>query len=180
MLCWTGSSGFNSELLFTAISILSLGGGNTLTPIELCGKTVHVVVFHTHWGFCGVGLFQMTAVMRQEVLGLYRKIFRIAKKWQSASGQAEETTAEREYIIKEAKTLFRKNKDVMDPKLIKQCIDECEARIQIGLHYNIPYPRPIHLPPMGLTQKQGRTFRHQEKLRKISKPIYLKSHDEIS
>lgn len=112
MLCWTGSSGFNSELLFTAISILSLGGGNTLTPIELCGKTVHVVVFHTHWGFCGVGLFQMTAVMRQEVLGLYRKIFRIAKKWQSASGQVEETTAEREYIIKEAKTLFRKNKDV--------------------------------------------------------------------
>ncbi|POI20883.1 hypothetical protein CIB84_015370, partial [Bambusicola thoracicus] len=73
---------------------------------------------------------------------------------------------------------------VMDPKLIKQCIQECEARIQIGLHYNIPYPRPvsmsIHLPPMGLTQKQGRTFRHQEKLRKISKPIYLKSHDEIS
>lgn len=50
--------------------------------------------------------------MRQEVLGLYRKIFRIAKKWQSASGQVEETTAEREYIIKEAKTLFRKNKDV--------------------------------------------------------------------
>lgn len=38
----------------------------------------------------------------------------------------------------------------------------------------------IHLPPMGLTQKKGRTFRHQEKLRKISKPLYLKSHDEIS
>uniref|UniRef100_A0A8C9EUF7 LYR motif containing 1 n=1 Tax=Pavo cristatus TaxID=9049 RepID=A0A8C9EUF7_PAVCR len=122
----------------------------------------------------------MTAVTRQEVLGLYRKIFRIAKKWQSASGQAEETTAEREYIRKEAKTLFRKNKDLTDPELIKQCIEECEARIEIGLHYNIPYPRPIHLPPMGLTQKQGRTFRHQEKLRKISKPIYLKSHDEIS
>ncbi|KAM9179017.1 LYR motif-containing protein 1 isoform 1-T3 [Mergus octosetaceus] len=98
----------------------------------------------------------MTPVTRQEVLGLYRKIFRIAKKWQSASGQ------------------------VTDPKLIKQCIEECEARIEIGLHYNIPYPRPIHLPPMGLAHKQGRTFRQQEKLRKISKPIYLKSHDEIS
>ncbi|XP_042691292.1 LYR motif-containing protein 1 [Centrocercus urophasianus] len=122
----------------------------------------------------------MAAVTRQEVLGLYRKVFRIAKKWQSASGQVEETAAEREYIIKEAKTLFRKNKDVADPKLIKQCIEECEARIEIGLHYNIPYPRPIHLPPMGLTQKKGRTFRHQEKLRKISKPLYLKSHDEIS
>lgn len=38
----------------------------------------------------------------------------------------------------------------------------------------------IHLPPMGLAHKQGRTLRHQEKLRKISKPIYLKSHDEVS
>lgn len=123
---------------------------------------------------------EMTPVTRQEVLGLYRKIFRIAKKWQSASGQVEETLKEKDYIKKEAKTLFRKNKDVTDPKLIQQCIEECEARIEIGLHYNIPYPRPIHLPPMGLAHKQGRTFRQQEKLRKISKPIYLKSHDEIS
>uniref|UniRef100_A0A8B9S3S6 LYR motif containing 1 n=1 Tax=Apteryx owenii TaxID=8824 RepID=A0A8B9S3S6_APTOW len=69
---------------------------------------------------------------------------------------------------------------VTDPKLIKQCVEECEARIEIGLHYNIPYPRPIHLPPMGLASKQGRAFRHQEKLRKFSKPIYLKSHDDIS
>nr|XP_047916831.1 LYR motif-containing protein 1 isoform X1 [Anser cygnoides] len=125
-------------------------------------------------------LNSMTPVTRQEVLGLYRKIFRIAKKWQSASGQVEETLKEKDYIKKEAKTLFRKNKDVTDPKLIKQCIEECEARIEIGLHYNIPYPRPIHLPPMGLAHKRGRTFQQQEKLRKISKPIYLKSHDEIS
>ncbi|XP_068279578.1 LYR motif-containing protein 1 isoform X1 [Nyctibius grandis] len=84
----------------------------------------------------------MTPVTRQEVLGLYRKIFRIAKKWQSASGQIEETIKEKEYIKNEAKTLFRKNKNVTDSKLIKQCIEECEARIEIGLHYNIPYPRP--------------------------------------
>ncbi|NXE47132.1 LYRM1 protein, partial [Casuarius casuarius] len=122
----------------------------------------------------------MTPVTRQEVLGLYRKIFRIAKKWQSASGQIEETIKEKQYIISEAKTLFQKNKNVTDPQLIKQCIEECEARIEIGLHYNIPYPRPIHLPPMGLVSKQGRAFRHQEKLRKFSKPIYLKSHDDIS
>ncbi|NXI39007.1 LYRM1 protein, partial [Galbula dea] len=122
----------------------------------------------------------MTAVTRQEVLGLYRKIFRLARNWQSASGQREETTQEREYIRREAKALFRKNKNVTDPKSIKQCIEECEARIEIGLHYNNPYPRPIHLPPMGLAHKQGRMLRHQEKLRKISKPIYLKSHDEVS
>ncbi|NWX40103.1 LYRM1 protein, partial [Steatornis caripensis] len=87
----------------------------------------------------------MTLVTRQEVLGLYRKIFRIAKKWQSASGQIEETIKEKEYIKNEAKTLFRKNKNVTDPKLIKQYIEECEARIEIGLHYNIPYPRPVSI-----------------------------------
>lgn len=54
----------------------------------------------------------MTPVTRQEVLGLYRKIFKIAKKWQSASGQIEETIKEKEYIKNEAKTLFRKNKNV--------------------------------------------------------------------
>ncbi|NXF97571.1 LYRM1 protein, partial [Eubucco bourcierii] len=122
----------------------------------------------------------MRAVTRQEVLALYRRIFRIASSWQSASGQVAETAQEKEYIRNEARRLFRKNRNVTDPQLIKQCIEECEARIEIGLHYNIPYPRPIHLPPMGLAHKQGRTLRHQEKLRKVSKPIYLKSHDEIS
>uniref|UniRef100_A0A8D2J6W3 LYR motif containing 1 n=1 Tax=Varanus komodoensis TaxID=61221 RepID=A0A8D2J6W3_VARKO len=91
----------------------------------------------------------MTPVTRQEVLGLYRKIFRIAKKWQSASRQMEETIKEKQYIINEAKTLFQKNKN-------------------------------IHLPPMGLAPQQGRAFRHQEKLRKLSKPVYLKSYDEVS
>ncbi|XP_007425032.1 LYR motif-containing protein 1 [Python bivittatus] len=122
----------------------------------------------------------MTPVIRQEVLGLYRKIFRIAKTWESACGQMEETVKEKQYIISEAKTLFQKNKNLTDPELIKQCIEECKARIELGLHYHNPYPRPIHLPPMGLALQQSRVFRHQEKLRKISKPVYLKSHDEIS
>uniref|UniRef100_H9GFM2 LYR motif containing 1 n=1 Tax=Anolis carolinensis TaxID=28377 RepID=H9GFM2_ANOCA len=85
----------------------------------------------------------MTPVSRQKVLGLYRKIFRIAKKWQSASGQMEETMKEKQYIINEAKTLFQKNKNLTDPELIKQCIEECQARVEIGLHYRIPYPRPV-------------------------------------
>ncbi|XP_077172311.1 LYR motif-containing protein 1 [Paroedura picta] len=122
----------------------------------------------------------MTLATRQEVLGLYRKIFRIAKKWQSACGQMEETAKEKQYIVNEAKTLFQKNKNLTDPELVKQCIEECKARIEIGLHYRIPYPRPIHLPPMGLAPQQGRALRHQEKLRKLSKPVYLKSHDEVS
>ncbi|XP_049760878.1 LYR motif-containing protein 1 isoform X3 [Elephas maximus indicus] len=126
------------------------------------------------------GFPNMTTATRQEVLGLYRRIFRLARKWQAASGQMEDTIKEKQYILKEARTLFQKNKNLTDTDLIQQCIDECTARIEIGLHYQIPYPRPIHLPPMGLTPLQGRGLRRQEKLRKLAKPVYLKSHDEIS
>ncbi|PNJ14681.1 LYR motif-containing protein 1 isoform X2 [Pongo pygmaeus] len=122
----------------------------------------------------------MATATRQEVLGLYRSIFRLARKWQATSGQMEDTIKEKQYILNEARTLFRKNKNLTDTDLIKQCIDECTARIEIGLHYKIPYPRPIHLPPMGLTPLRGRGLRSQEKLRKLSKPVYLRSHDEVS
>ncbi|XP_070088262.1 LYR motif-containing protein 1 isoform X1 [Equus caballus] len=174
-------------------------------------------------------LNQMTTATRQEVLGLYRRIFRLARKWQAASGQMEDTIKEKQYIVNEARMLFQKNKNVLvqlvsgsassedpmtqvtqvrpmrifrggavpyalgsvadhshrscaltDTDLIKQCIDECTARIEIGLHYQIPYPRPIHLPPMGLIPLRGRGLRSQEKLRKLSKPVYLQSHDEVS
>ncbi|XP_038941159.2 LYR motif-containing protein 1 isoform X2 [Rattus norvegicus] len=91
----------------------------------------------------------MTAASRQEVLGLYRSIFRLARKWQAASGQMEDTIKEKQYILNEARTLFQKNKN-------------------------------IHLPPMGLTPRRGRGLQTQEKLRKFSKPLYLKSHDEVS
>lgn len=123
---------------------------------------------------------RMTTATRQEVLGLYRSIFRLARKWQATSGQMEDTIKEKQYILNEARMLFRKNKNLTDTDLIKQCIDECTARIEIGLHYKIPYPRPIHLPPMGLTPLRGRGLRSQEKLRKLSKPVYLRSHDEVS
>ncbi|XP_070424493.1 LYR motif-containing protein 1 isoform X5 [Equus przewalskii] len=123
---------------------------------------------------------QMTTATRQEVLGLYRRIFRLARKWQAASGQMEDTIKEKQYMVNEARMLFQKNKNLTDTDLIKQCIDECTARIEIGLHYQIPYPRPIHLPPMGLIPLRGRGLRSQEKLRKLSKPVYLQSHDEVS
>nr|XP_035123042.1 LYR motif-containing protein 1 isoform X1 [Callithrix jacchus] len=95
-----------------------------------------------------VGL-KMTTATRQEVLGLYRSIFRLARKWQATSGQMEDTIKEKQYILNEARTLFRKN-------------------------------RNIHLPPMGLNPLRGRGLRSQEKLRKLSKPVYLRSHDEVS
>ncbi|XP_052616858.1 LYR motif-containing protein 1 isoform X3 [Peromyscus californicus insignis] len=135
------------------------------------------------WGKAGLTqseCLKMTTATRQEVLGLYRSIFRLARKWRAASGQMEDTIKEKQYILSEARTLFQKNKNLTDPDLIKLCIDECTARIEIGLHYQIPYPRPIHLPPMALTPLRGRRLQSQEKLRKRSKPVYLQSHDEVS
>nr|XP_025859019.1 LYR motif-containing protein 1 isoform X6 [Vulpes vulpes] len=87
---------------------------------------------------------------RQEVIGLYRRIFRLVRKWQAASGQMEDTIKEKQYILNEARTLFQKNKNLTDTDLIKQCIDECTARIEIGLHYQIPYPRPVSVTPVNL------------------------------
>ncbi|OCT61615.1 LYR motif-containing protein 1 [Xenopus laevis] len=122
----------------------------------------------------------MTAGTRREVLNLYRQIFRIARKWQAASGLMEETIKEREYIVDEARKLFHRNKQITDLAMIKECTEECKARIEIGLHYRNPYPRPIHLPPLGLALPHSKVFRAQEKLRKQAKPVYLKSYDEIS
>nr|XP_014349778.1 PREDICTED: LYR motif-containing protein 1 isoform X3 [Latimeria chalumnae] len=121
---------------------------------------------------------EMTVATRQEVLNLYRRIIRIAQTWQSHVGTAEDTIREKHYIRDEARTLFRKNKDLTDKKSIKECIEECNARIELGLHYRIPYPRPSYLPPMGLATKQGSKLRTQQRLRKQAKPIYLHSHDE--
>ncbi|XP_028825613.1 LYR motif containing protein 1 [Denticeps clupeoides] len=120
----------------------------------------------------------MTAATRIEVLGLYRRIFRIARGWQVQTGLQNDADAERRYIVQEARTLFRQNQQLTDKESIKRCIDECNARIEIGLHYRNPYPRPMHLPPMGLATQKGRKLRAQEKLRKQSKPVYLQSHDE--
>ncbi|KAG8558089.1 hypothetical protein GDO81_016853 [Engystomops pustulosus] len=122
----------------------------------------------------------MMAATRPEVLGLYRKIFRLARRWKSSLGLEEETKKEKQYIVEEARKLFHKNKNVTHPDTIRQCIEEAHARIDIGLHYGIPYPRPTHLPPMGLAVPHSKILRTQEKLRKQAKPVYLKSYDEIS
>lgn len=48
--------------------------------------------------------------VRKEVLGLYRKIFRLSRNWQSADSS--QTAAEKQYIKDEARVLFRKNQNV--------------------------------------------------------------------
>ncbi|XP_030625753.1 LYR motif containing protein 1 [Chanos chanos] len=120
----------------------------------------------------------MSAGTRAEVLSLYRRVLRIARGWQAHSMLPHDTQTEKHYITQEARTLFRQNQQITDEQSIRKCIEECEARIDIGLHYRNPYPRPIHLPPMGLATQKGRKLRTQQRLRKQAKPIYLQSHDE--
>ncbi|KPP69394.1 LYR motif-containing protein 1-like [Scleropages formosus] len=120
----------------------------------------------------------MTAATRHEVLTLYRRVLRIARGWRARSGLQQDTDDERRYIAHEARTLFRQNQQVSDLESIRKCIEECQARIEIGLHYQNPYPRPVHIPPMGLATQKGRRLRAQERLRKQAKPIYLKSLDD--
>uniref|UniRef100_A0A8C6S6A8 LYR motif containing 1 n=1 Tax=Neogobius melanostomus TaxID=47308 RepID=A0A8C6S6A8_9GOBI len=120
----------------------------------------------------------MTTSTRKSVLSLYMRVFRIARTWQAQSGVSSDTDTEKKYIVQEARTLFRQNQQLADPVLIKRCIEECEARIGIGIHYRNPYPRATYLPPLGLATQKGRKLQAQQRLRKQAKPVYLESHDE--
>lgn len=95
---------------------------------------------------------------RSDVLSLYRRVLRIARSWTAQSALPHDTDTERKYIAQEARTLFRQNQQVCadlrsvdellqvsyslitsllqitDTESIKRCTEECEARIEIGVH----------------------------------------------
>ena len=52
----------------------------------------------------------MSSSTRKEVLKVYRRALKLAKSWEAAD--AGKTLKERDFIKEEARTLFRKNKDV--------------------------------------------------------------------
>jgi len=59
---------------------------------------------------------------------------------------------------------------------IGEKIREAEARLEIGVHYKNPYPRPVYTPPhtlAGTDERKKKVFK--EKLRKEGKPIYIDS-----
>lgn len=78
---------------------------------------------------------------------------------------AGEAEAERNYIRDEVRTLVRKNRNIESTKQIAEKILEFETRIETGIHYKIPYPRPINVIP-GATGKNP-TF---------ITPVYLHSY----
>lgn len=63
--------------------------------------------------------------------------------------------------------MVRKNKDITSIHLVSEKIHEFEARIETGVHYKIPYPRPINVIP-GATGKDPQ----------VIMPVYLHSYKQ--
>ena len=75
---------------------------------------------------------------KSEILGLYRKILRLGQTWEAKNPVNNQY--ERSFIKEEARTLFHKNMNA-PPEMIPHKIFEAETRIELALHYQIPYPR---------------------------------------
>ncbi|KAI6180296.1 Complex1-LYR-dom domain-containing protein [Aphelenchoides besseyi] len=84
-------------------------------------------------------------MLRTEVLRLYGRILRIAKRWEAK--EATKTAAEREFIRSEAAKQFRANKHIEDSEEVAKLIRETEERIEICIHYRTPFERPTYLNP---------------------------------
>eukprot|EP00271_Cylindrocystis_brebissonii_P013249 TRINITY_DN32955_c0_g1_i1.p1 TRINITY_DN32955_c0_g1~~TRINITY_DN32955_c0_g1_i1.p1 ORF type:complete len:118 (-),score=4.57 TRINITY_DN32955_c0_g1_i1:600-953(-) len=84
------------------------------------------------------------ASRRNRALVLYRNLIRASRTW---PGPEEE----KRYILDEARTSFRRDRNIEDPASIDKKLFEGESRMEIGWHYLIPYPRPWNLPPGSVT-----------------------------
>ena len=115
--------------------------------------------------------------MKGEVLSLYRRIFRTARQWKAISANDQDSSLEQSYIKKEARYLFHKNKNVESEEEIRMHLKEAEARLELAIHYRIPYPRPMNLPQTLLPTTGKKLKKGQRRMLEQSKPIYLKSQD---
>jgi len=79
------------------------------------------------------------------VRDLYRRVMRVAAGWQARN--AANTSKERDYIRSEARSLFHEHALIDDPRRVRQLVRDGEQRLEVALHYGIPYPRTANLPP---------------------------------
>ncbi|CAG0915084.1 unnamed protein product [Notodromas monacha] len=114
---------------------------------------------------------------RGSVLGLYRRIMRVQKTWQSKD--PEESKDDKAFILAEARRLFKQNKSLKDRGDIIASIKEGEARLELAIHYQNPHPRPVNLPPHSLATGWTK-MKAEERKRRLGKPVYVKSLDEVS
>jgi len=114
---------------------------------------------------------------RREVLRLYKSILRLGQRWEAADPI--ETRVEREYIVDEARTLFRRNAMVKGEELVRERMKEAETRLTMATHYGNPYPRPVNIPKFSFSKREGKKIgKAVQKMNDLSRPVYLKSMDE--
>ena len=115
--------------------------------------------------------------IRSQVLRLYARIFRVARSWEAQDHN--ETKVEQNYIIEEAKTLFRQNRNIKSEDEVKLRIVEAEARLTMAEHYKNPYPRPVNLPKTSYSKREGkRVGKAIQKMNEMSRPVYIRSTDD--
>jgi len=114
--------------------------------------------------------------LRSSVLALYRTLLRTARSWRAKEpGKSAEEAA---YIWSETRRLFRRNSGLTDTEAVRRCVREAEARLEIGLHYGNPYPRPVHFPPKSLAQSGQRAWGSANLRRQASsRPLYIHTID---
>ncbi|GBF90568.1 hypothetical protein Rsub_03140 [Raphidocelis subcapitata] len=71
-------------------------------------------------------------------IALYRRILRAARTWQGPQ-------EERAYIESTAKAEFRRDRNLPPPEAEAR-LAEAEQRVDLAIHYAIPYPRLHHTP----------------------------------
>ena len=115
--------------------------------------------------------------LRSQVLRLYARIFRVARAWQAQDPN--ETRVEQNYMMEEARELFRRNQNLTDKDQIKLHMIEAEARLTMAEHYGNPYPRPVNLPKTSFSKREGKKVgKAIKKMNEMSRPVYLRSSDD--
>jgi len=116
--------------------------------------------------------------MRREVVRLYKSLVRLGQRWEAQ--EARETRVQREYILEETRTLFRRNAGLEGREVIRQRIQEAETRLTMAEHYGNPYPRPVNIPKYSFSKREGKKVgKAVQKWNDQSRPIYLKSMEDV-
>jgi len=115
--------------------------------------------------------------LRTQVIRLYSRILRVGRNWKAQD--INETKVERDYILDEAKMLFRKNKNLTVQSEIQERLSEAEARLTMAEHYCNPYPRPVNLPKTSFSKREGKKVgKAIQKMNEMSRPVYIRSSDD--
>ena len=113
----------------------------------------------------------MSVTLRSQVLGLYSRIFRVARHWEAQDPN--ETKVERNYIVDEARALFRENKGLVQDDEIRMRMMEAEARLAMAEHYRNSYPRLVNLHKTLYTKQEVKKIEND-----IQKIYTLSRRDE--